>query len=295
MSQYYIGIDGGGTKTAFGLFDQDGHLIKKQELSTCHFLQVGFAGCAKLIRMGIEDILENIHPKDVMIGIGIAGYGEDQEIRKNIEKELAYELKDYSYIITNDVHIALIGAFCNQDGILVIAGTGTIAYVKKGHKLHRVGGWGYQLGDEGSAYWIGKQLLNEFCKQADGRIEKDDIYKKIMEIYHLKNPYEIIQVIHEMKNERTQIAQLSLLCDELANTGHKICHHILQEAGQYVFELAYTLSKQYGIKKISHGGSLFNNEIIKEQFISCVQKHRLEYQKPYADALYGAYLFVKNS
>ena len=90
---YYIGIDGGGTKTAFGLFDDYGKCLYQVDYPTCHFLQVGFDGCAKLLKKGIEDVVKHFPDsyQQLLIGIGIAGYGNDKVIREQLESHIEKE------------------------------------------------------------------------------------------------------------------------------------------------------------------------------------------------------------
>ncbi|MFR7591646.1 MAG: N-acetylglucosamine kinase [Longibaculum sp.] len=293
---YYIGIDGGGTKSAFGLFDEYGNCLYQVEYPTCHFLQVGFDGCAQILKQGIENI-QNHYPEcfdNMMIGIGIAGYGNDQDIRHQLEIHIEKELKDYHYVLTNDMHIALIGALDGQDGIAVIAGTGSIAMAKVGLQTYRCGGWGYQLGDEGSAYWIGKQLLSEFCKQVDHRHLRDEIYEYIINDFGLKNPYEIITVIHQMNNERTEIAKLAKICGDFAEKGHPFCQDILKQAGIHISELVKGLLPYIdNEKRVTYYGGVFHNDIFKQAF--CSQLSDCQLIEPIHNALVGAYMFAKLS
>ena len=76
----YIGIDGGGTKTAFGLFDTHGKLLDKIELPTCHFLQVGYDRCAQCLKDGIYQLIDKHELSCHELNIGIAGYGSDQQV-----------------------------------------------------------------------------------------------------------------------------------------------------------------------------------------------------------------------
>lgn len=290
--EYYIGIDGGGTKTAFGLFDENGNCIDYYELSTCHFLQVGFEGCANCLKEGIIFITEKhqLSPEEIKIGIGIAGYGADENIRHQLEEAIHYQLSKYNYAITNDMHIALLGALSGNDGIAVVAGTGAIAMAQCQNKLYRCGGWGYQLGDEGSAYWIGKQMLSYFCKQADGRLEKDEIYFSIMNEYHLTNPYQLINVVNQFENQRTSVAKLSLLCSSIDN---EICQSILVEAAKHIASLAIHLTGYYKEKPlITFYGGVFKNKIFKETFLNELKDYHII--EPQQNALYGAYYFIKN-
>lgn len=290
---YYIGIDGGGTKTAFGLFDENGRCLKKVELSTCHFLQVGYEGCAKVLKQGVTQLQKDgdIQKENLAIGIGIAGYGADQNVRQKLDNAIAQELRGYHYVLTSDMHIALIGALNAQDGIVVVAGTGTIAMAQVKGEIMRCGGWGYQLGDEGSAYWIGKQLLQEFCWQADHRHLKDEVYTSVQDYFQLENPYQIISILNQFENKRTEIAKLALLCDELSQQGNRRCCDILQRAGEEVAQLVITLSNHFeGQPVVSYYGGVFQNNIFKEAFSDAV--HHMQLIEPIHDALRGAYLYV---
>lgn len=86
---------------------------------------------------------------------------------------------------------------------MVIAGTGSIALSLKNNKLTRCGGWGYQLGDEGSAYWIAKKMFHTFCKETDGRLEKTVLYDLVMKECHLDIDYDIITFMNSL--DRTSI------------------------------------------------------------------------------------------
>lgn len=293
---YYIGVDGGGTKTAFGLFDDKGECLYQVEYPTCHFLQVGFVGCAKLLKEGIDNIV-NCYPEciyDLMIGIGIAGYGNDLTIRKQLEEHIKNQLQGYRYVLTNDMHIALIGALDGQDGIAVVAGTGSIAMAQVDSQIYRCGGWGYQLGDEGSAYWIGKQLLYEFCRQADHRHLRDEIYDDLRDYFAIENPYELISVIHDMEDERTEIAKLAKMCSDFADNEHQICQDILKQAGYHISQLVQGLLFRFEEeKRVTYYGGVFHNSIFKQSF--CSQLSDCQIVEPIHNALIGAYMFAKKS
>lgn len=292
---YYIGIDGGGTKTAFGLFDEDGHIIDELEQSTCHFLQVGFEGCAKCLYEGIESLIlsHRLSKEDVYIGIGIAGYGNDENIRRQLEKHIAAVLPNYHYALTNDMHVAMIGALNGSDGIAVVAGTGAIAMAQVHQQIIRSGGWGYQLGDEGSAYWIGKELLKYFTYQADGRYPKDDIYTQIMEHFQMNNPYQIISIMNQFENQRTEVAALAKVCAQLADH-HSVCQTILKSAGKHVSDLVISLQNHFTNKPlVTYYGGVFQNPIFKKSFMQSLNDCIVI--EPRHNAVVGAYYFAKQN
>lgn len=290
---YYIGIDGGGTKTIFGLFHED-KMIDSVELSTCHFAQVGYDGCAKVLKKGIDQLLltNQLTNSQVIIGAGIGGYGNDKKIRQNIEMAMDKYMPNYKIYLTNDIHIAVLGTLNGEDGITIIAGTGSIAMAKVGNKIERIGGWGYQLGDEGSAYWVGKQMLSFFTKQADGRMDKTPIYQTVKEFFHLEDDYDIIGMINNHKNPRTKIAELSKICDDLANKGDFVCKDIFDKAAYEISLFVEGLKKYYDTKpNVSYYGSVCKSRT----FLQSLEKHlhNVHFTAPKKDALYGAYLYAK--
>lgn len=166
----YIGIDGGGTKTKMVLFDENGSRLKELILPTVHVLTQPQDQSIEILRDGVNQ-LDPDHT--AIIGAGLAGYGQQKELRDKIEYICKEAFEDRTFVVESDVRIAIEGALDGHDGIVVIAGTGSIALSLKNNKLTRCGGWGYQLGDEGSAYWIAKKMFNIFCKEIDGRLEKN--------------------------------------------------------------------------------------------------------------------------
>lgn len=169
----YIGIDGGGTKTKMVSYDDDGNIGQEIVLPTVHILSQTPKKCIEILKAGVEQL----DPQSVSkIGIGLAGYGQDKKIRKEIEDICLKAFKNRPFVLKSDVQIAIEGALDGQDGIVVIAGTGSIALSLKEGMLQRCGGWGYQLGDEGSAYWIAKKMLNVFCQEVDGHLLNDILF-----------------------------------------------------------------------------------------------------------------------
>lgn len=296
---YTIGVDGGGTKTKFVLLDEKTQMIESVELGTCHFMQVGFEGLEKIIAEGLEILLgkAQLGDKDIgRVGLDIAGYGRVKEIATNIEKAMAKACKAYEYYLFNDVEIAHAGALNNQDGIVVIAGTGSIAFGKSNGKTQRTGGWGFQMGDEGSAYWIGKKSLELYGKQADGRLPKSALYYQFMDKYQLTNAYDMIRVVgQDLKGERGAIAQLAKLCHQAALDKDEAALKIFDEAGYELAQMINALVPLFEkeVVKASYIGGVFKSgPIITE----AVQRHllpQIQWQAPLFEAEIGAALLAK--
>ncbi|KEI05927.1 ATPase [Clostridium botulinum] len=232
---YYLGIDGGGTKTAFVLINEEGKILGEIEKSTCHHMQVGFDGFKNIIQQGIEEIcnMVNINNTDIEYTfLGIPGYGEVDKDDMDIEEILKGIFNQNKFTVGNDVVAGWAGSLACREGINLVAGTGSIAYgVNEKNESARSGGWGYFCGDEGSAYWIAKKGIEIFTKEADGRLEKGQIYNVFKEELNLKRDFDLISLIHEdYKLARTKIAKLALLVARAAELGDKKALDIYKEA-----------------------------------------------------------------
>ena len=169
---YYIGIDGGGTKTKFDLFDSDKNSIASLTTPTIHPAQASFKEVVSVLNTAKEKLLANINDRDYVlkVGAGLGGYGINADYRKKLEDEFSTVFDEFK--LYSDAYAAMLGALAGEDGILMIAGTGSIALAKVGDETFRCGGFGYRYGDEGSAYSIGKALISRALKEADGRLDK---------------------------------------------------------------------------------------------------------------------------
>lgn len=196
-------------------------------------------------------------------------------------------MKIETFVVESDVRIAIEGALDGHDGIVVIAGTGSIALSLKNNKLTRCGGWGYQLGDEGSAYWIAKKMFNTFCKEIDGRLEKTVLYDLIMEECHLDIDYDIITFMNSLN--RTSIASYAYINGLAANQGDPYAIEIYRQAALEIRSLIQTLLKQYNsTPRISYIGGVFEQA---SQYILPVLNETID--PPIHTPEYGAYKLAK--
>ena len=147
---YYIGIDGGGTQTSFSCYNKEGKNLSTIVLATTHVAQVSDEQAQTVLKTGVTSLIKelaiNTETDEVKIGAGLAGYGINPTFRKKIEENCRIAFEGFAYVVSNDAEVALLGALDGNDGILVVAGTGSIGYAKYKDEIFRVGGWGYVLG-----------------------------------------------------------------------------------------------------------------------------------------------------
>lgn len=293
----YIGIDAGGTKTLFVLYSDEGSVIDTLTLESCHFMKVGYPRMGEILREGVLTLLRGtgIAKEDVTLSFGLAGYGREEAVRRAIEEILAEKFEGYRMLLQNDIETAIAGAFDGEDGIMLISGTGSISFMKHRGTLKRAGGWGYNLGDEGSAYDLAKKMLNVFTKEDDGRLEKTVLYELIMKKLSLKEPYDLISYLgNTLGNRRDEIAKLATILYEAALQNDKEAIRIYDEAAQELASLVNALAKDIDADvSLALYGGVFNAE---ELIIGPLRKYLLKnisIVDPANPPEYGAYLLAK--
>lgn len=292
-----IGIDAGGTKTIACAYDENGKILASESTTTCHYLQVGFDGMEERLSKLLVNIKEKLDVDNIHYSFGMAGYGELKEERFMIEKIIAKICEPHTFDIYNDVEIAMAGALGGKDGIVMIAGTGSIAFSKFKEKTKRCGGWGYQVGDEASAYWIANKLLSAFSKQADGRSEKTLLYKYVKDSLCLKNDYDIISYVSNvLEGKREKIAELAPLVYDLAKQEEPSALAIYEEVAKEISLTVNTLAKDNEGEEIllSYIGGVWKSLSILEPFLEKYLNTKVRLTKPVFSAEYGAYLLGKD-
>lgn len=218
----YLSVDCGGTKTAFLLCREDGTAEAGCVLGPANYMVNGIESVLSILKNGFLQICSQakIGQSDIAGAfIAIAGFGDVPGDVPVIIRLVEETFPRIPLTIGNDTENALAGSLLGKHGIHIIAGTGSIGL---GNDLNgryiRSGGWHHLFGgDEGSAYWIGCQLLLHFTKQADGREKKSRLYDYLMEKYELDCPEDILKlVITEWQGKRDKIAGLARDVAELA-------------------------------------------------------------------------------
>lgn len=165
MGAWVAAVDGGGTKTAAALASERGGVLRLTDGAGSNPQDGG--DWEGTLRQVLGRVLEE--PGGVAaVVLGIGGYGEVPEADAAVTA-LLRDLLPTPWEAMNDVALARLAAFGGGDGVLVLAGTGSMAWAKGPRGEARVGGWGDVIGDEGSAGWIGRAALALAARAMDGR------------------------------------------------------------------------------------------------------------------------------
>ena len=174
----YLGMDGGGTKTAFVLIDRHGTIRATHRGGCAFYLEVGMEAVRALIHDGLHAVLRTAGIGAAELDYAFFGlplYGEDERTAE-LDRLPEGALPSGRYACGNDMVCGWAGSLAGQDGINVVAGTGSICYGEYAGRTARCGGVGELFSDEGSAYWIARSGLNLFSRMSDGRSARGPLY-----------------------------------------------------------------------------------------------------------------------
>jgi len=165
---YYLGIDGGGTKTTCAVGD-DSTLLATATAGASNIVRVGESQARESLRQAVKQACAaaGIAPEQVA-RVCVGGSGAARPQLAALIREFLAEILPMPIDVVGDMQIALEAAFDDGPGVIVIAGTGSIAYGRdrQGRTL-RAGGWGFAIGDEGSAHWIGRSAVSAILRASD--------------------------------------------------------------------------------------------------------------------------------
>jgi len=256
-------MDGGGTKTKCVLTDINLNPIYETVGAASNFLVIGTEAVSKTIINLINDCTssQEISADDIeAIVLGTTGGGRRNDAEL-LEKQISSDSKQKSLVINNfrvesDARIALEGAFSGKAGSILIAGTGSIMFGKdESGEIHRVGGFGRYIGDEGSGYRIGRIGLNSVARFFDGRSKSTKIADLLEQEFSVSTSE---QLITEVYRNNFNIAAVAPLVFDAAESGDKIAQRILEdEANELMLHInAMKLKLNVQILKVSLIGSL---------------------------------------
>lgn len=278
--KYIIGIDGGGTKSIGYITDETGKLLGKSEEGSLNIHSQGEVEVKSNLHSIINSLIDIVDCKieDLeLISMGIAGVGrvKDRERFLSIIDELGIKV---NFLLTTDIHIALLGAHGKEEGILILSGTGSMAIgIDNMGKEYRLGGWGHIIGDEGSGYDIGKKGLSLVAKTIDGLKDSDSLVEMVYDMYGVENTDDFVRYIYSNTRTKADIARISKAVYQCAVKGDQNCLDMINSASQDLVDLAIGLiNKIDNIDdlNISIAGGVFENmDLVNGYFASGLYDH----------------------
>jgi N-acetylglucosamine kinase-like BadF-type ATPase len=231
FSMHVLGIDAGGTKTVCLLADEQGRVIAEARGSGANLQAAGELEVEKVLHHVMEIVLADREGLPDAICLGIAGVDrpEDADAVRGIMRRIGFKTRT---LVVNDALIALVAGAGDNAGVVLVAGTGSIAYGKDAAgRAARAGGWGYLLGDEGGGFWIGRAALSAVVRQYDGRGPATVLTELVLTGLNLASPTALIREIYDRDVHRRTITGLASTVQIAMEQGDAVATDILTRAG----------------------------------------------------------------
>lgn len=251
--KHYIGVDGGASKTAAIVTDEEGRALGR-----------GLAGGSNHLRVGIEEATRNIE-RAVNIALVEAGIairevdyaycgiaGSDHPVhRQRVIDSLNIFFPRGNFIVDTDARIALTGAVGFGSGVVIISGTGSVAFGRNEEGGEgRAGGWGPTLGDEGSGFWIAREGLSAIVRAHDGRGFVTRMTELLCNDYHMCEPDDLPGFVYAATTHVDDIARYGRLVIEAAQGGDDVARDILARAGSELAECILAVARRLHITDV---------------------------------------------
>jgi glucosamine kinase len=267
----FLGIDAGGTRTVCQLADADLRVMATSRGPGANLQAAGELEVERVLHAVIADALRDAPGSPTSVCLGMAGVDRprDAAIVRGILNRIATRAHA---LVVNDALIALEAGVGSGPGIVVIAGTGSIAYGRNSaNRAARAGGWGYVLGDEGSGYWLGRQALRSVVRAADGRGPATALTGRVLAHYGVDQPQQLVREIYFSGTKPAAIATLSREVQAAADDGDDMARHIIDVGASELAGAVVSVATRLALGDcdvVLSGGTLLNVTRLREGVIS---------------------------
>lgn len=284
---YYLGIDGGGSKTTCAVGDAR-LVLGTSTTGPSNITRVDEMRACESLHQAIREACANakIDPRQIdRACIGAAGAGREEVA--DVLRKIVSEVINGEIEVVGDMEIALAAAFGSGPGVIIIAGTGSIAYGRNAQGTSaRAGGWGFAISDEGSAHWIGRAAVANLFREVDQdeqrlgaqrAVEDSSLFRELKAVWSLHSLEEFVRTA----NSHPDFAALFPAILAAADAGNVLAQRVLEQAGAELSRLADTVIRKLLAEpdasstfvKLAMAGGVFRHSArVREYFRDEVRK-----------------------
>ena len=296
--KYYIGVDGGGTKTAIAAFDENGNQVAESLSGPLNYNFIGLDEAINNLKEGISALGL---PEGSIAAVGIGDPSIDD--LPESENALAFlekcrEMLGVPVFVRSDVYMTLFALTEGKErGVLVISGTGSIAMGEdESGKTRIAGGWGRLSDDEGSGYYIGILGIRAALRCADGIAEDTELLPAALEYFGKNSPRELIDAFYG--ETEPDIAGFSKWVGKCAERGDKEAGAILTSAASFLAAYARVLMEKCNTRLVGvYGSVLCKDKTVREEFERILRERfdNVIIKEPSVSAQRAAATYAKNN
>lgn len=249
---YVLAIDGGGSKTQVVCADETGQVVG-EGFSGPTSLEVTNPGAASFnLREAIRQAIEKLPPAATITKavMGLAGLDSPAEevLARQAFSPCLDAFPGISFILVNDIVIALEGGTSKSDAIALISGTGSNCYGRNQQgQTAKSGGMGWLLTDQGSGYAIGRATLRMAVKSYDGRIKKSQIEQLVCEHFRISSIADLENKIYSPQLSKTEVAELAQVCLRSFDQGDEVAKGIFDHSVNELGIMAETVIRKINL------------------------------------------------
>jgi N-acetylglucosamine kinase-like BadF-type ATPase len=244
---HVLGIDAGGTKTVCLLADEHGTLVAEAHAGGANLQASGELHVEKVLHDVMEEALgeRGIVPSAICLGIAGVDRTEDSATVRSIMRRIGYKSRA---IVVNDALVALEAGAPGAPGVVIVSGTGSIAYGRNArNEGARAGGWGHVLGDEGSGYWIGRAALRAVLREADRRGPRTALTPLLLKHFGVSEAQNLIHEVYQNRLRPAAIGALARCVQAAFDDGDGPATGILRAAADELEASGVSVAKRLGL------------------------------------------------
>jgi N-acetylglucosamine kinase-like BadF-type ATPase len=273
-----IGIDGGGSKTGLCAVSCQSGRVLRGLTDSASWRERGIGAVVAELQAGVRALVPQDADVDA-IAAGMPCYGESAREDRALEQALRAAFEGIPLYIANDAEVGWAGSLALASGVNVVAGTGSIAFGRDdAGRTARCGGWDEFFSDEGSGYWLGRNMLQLFSRQSDGRAERGPLHTIVREAFHLTQDMQCIDYVRQhCLSSRRQVAALQRLLLTAAQAGDRDAAALYEKAAGELFAMAEAVRWQLDLPLegwvVSVSGGMFQaGELLRAPFARLVEQ-----------------------
>lgn len=246
---HVVGIDAGGSKTVCQLGDADGRVLRESRGPGANLQSAGELEVEKVLHDVLSEALADIAQPPAAICLGMAGVDRptDGQIVQGILRRICRGTKA---LVVNDALVALEAGAPGRAGVVLIAGTGSIAYGRDDHGgAARAGGWGHVLGDEGSGFWLGRQAIRAVLRAIDHRGQPTAMAAPIMAHFGVTRAQDLVHPVYDGGMRPRAIAAIAPIVGAAAEAGDRVAAHIVDVGAAELAGAATSVAMRLGLNE----------------------------------------------
>lgn len=261
-SAYYLGIDGGGTKSRCLIDFVDGRKVTLQggPMNICSVSQEQVAKNLEELFLQTEQITGSLSLCQG-IGIGAAGFSNAQA-RPFFQSQAERWFPGVPVALDTDGAIALYGAHESREGMVLIAGTGSVCFGIRADQNLLVGGGGHLIDDEGSGYAIGRDICTAVLKSLDGRAAPTVLAEELKKAKGISTRTELISFVYHPDTGKQGIAALAPLLTPACDAGDEAALAIAEKAASHLVQMVDAVVRTLDMPRgpLAFSGSILRNQ-----------------------------------